>query len=709
MRPSDIHSPTARRVPALLLGLAALLFGVVALGLLRNDATALPGVLASGLAVLVLGLAAHTATRPTPRAALGLQAVATVNLALFVALTPFVVTTAQPPLTSDNAPAYAAFALWLLVSVIAFGLAFVRPAAVLRREALTGGVRVAALVLIALFWLWLLHLAHLLTFTVHPFALLPVYGWGAAVGIFALRWVERERRSWAFYVALGVASACLIRDITLSSTYYFLYETDAVGYFRYARFMFDPSISDIPIARTLNYPLVINLLLFPFNSALPVNADSFWRVVHVQIIVAAFAAGLLTYVLAKRDRALAVLAGIILATDIVWGAYQRWIFTESLTMSFLVISFAVIISHFARAQRLRTAELLAAGLLFGWTLTLRASNLYFAAAIVVIYLLFTRSIRKTTLVTVGIGLFLVAASLFNLWRFDAFRLSGQQGFFLGWPALGYQLYAPDNGPLSAQFTQEVAACHPDLDLTGIPADFVNWVIWQQIIPCYDNDLDVVTERFSAIFGEAFRRRPLDYLTTVARENVMLLAYPIRPTTPFVLQTTIEMFRDPLRPPVCTDTPASWCNPRPYPRDTHDPLLVAFANVSNVLVQPYLLLAPPGDLPPGRTEELYRYLAPPLTQPPAMIPAALGWFAMLGFTLLNTRGLRRFVVLVSAALVHYVILVVTAAMVYDVLNTRLLTAASPFFGLIAAVFFLTVAQKLRRLSSIRWRKVPPGGG
>ena len=652
------------------------------------------------LPVLVLALAGRVLAGRSSRGAGLVQAALTLNGALVAVLTPLIVSLTRTQAAGGQTLAYAGFAVWGAVSLALFALAFARPTLLAPESPLWARLRarpiwriVVALVIV-LFWLGVLRLTALLHLLVSPFALLPVYAGAAALGIGALWLVERDRRSWAFYLALSIAAACVIRDTVLSSTFYFLYETDSWGYLRYARYMFDPTTGNMPISRTLNYPLVINLLLFPFSSGQPISADWFWRVVHFQMLAAAFATGLLVYVLGKRDRTLALVAGVFLALDVVWGAYQRWVFTESLTMSFLVISLAVLVSHYTRAKRLRWYELLLAGILFGWTVTLRASNLYFAVAIVVFYLLFTRSPRKTVLVGAGIGLFLLAASLFNLWRFDAFRLSGQQGFFLGWPALGYHLYAPDNGPVSAQFAQEVGACRPELDLTTMEADWVNYFIWQQIIPCYNGDLEVVTERFSGIFGEAFRRRPLDYLTSVLRENAMLLAYPMRPTTPFVLQTTIEMFQNPLRQPACSDAIDSWCRYRPYPRDPYAPLLAGFASGTNFLVQPYLLVAPPGPLPPGRTEELYRYMSPPLTQPPSLVVATLAWLVMLGFTVYRTRGVRRFVVLVSAALIHYVILVVTAAMVYDILNSRLLTALTPFFALVSAAFFIEGARLLR---------------
>ena len=681
---------------------------------LRVNATQPLTLLFLALPVFALALSARLAMGSSSRAALLLQIAATLNLALVVVMTPLVISLTRTEAAGGETLIYMGFALWGLAGVVGFALCFARlsllaPDAPLWAHLRSRPVpRLLAVAGVVVFWLGALRLTALLHLLVSPFALLPVYVWAAALGIGALWLVERDRRSWAFYVALSVAAVCVIRDTALSSTFYFLYETDAVGYFRYARFMFDPTVADIPVTRTLNYPLVINLLLFPFNSGLPANADSLWRVIHFQMFAGALAAGLLVYVLGRRDRTFALVAGIFLALDVVWGAYQRWVFTESLTMSCLVFSLAVMVSHYHRARRLRWPELLLAGVLFGWTLTIRPSNVYFVLVVALIYFVLTRSVRKTAFVGLGIGLFLLAASLFNLWRFGGFHLSGQQGFFLGVPAFGYQLYAPDNGPVSAQFQQEMAACLPNLDLTAITIEQVNFAIFHRMLPCFDDDIEPLAGRFGAIFREGLSHNLGPYMATVLRENAVMLAYPIRLSTNFALQTTIEMFRDPLRPPTCGDAADSWCRYRPYDRDPRAPALAAFASATSFLTQPYLLLAPPGAMPAGHTAELYRYLLPPVTQPPALIPAVVAWFALLGFTVYSTRGQRRFVVLVSAALIHYVILTTTAAIVFDTSNTRYLALLTPFFELVSAAFFIVALSKLRSLwLRRRTRKDRPG--
>lgn len=664
------------------------------------------------LPVVALALAAQAMTGPAPRAAAVARGAVTTNLALVVILIPLVISLSRTEAARAQTLVYAGFALWGLGSLLLFAVSFAYPGWLIPDSPLwhslrtRRGLRWSVVAALVVFWLGVFRLTALLHLLVAPFALLPVYLWAAALGIVLLWLVERDRRSWAFYAALSLASACVIRDTVLSSTFYFLYETDAVGYFRYARFMFDPTVADIPVTRTMNYPLVINLLLFPFNSALPANADSLWRVIHVQMLVGALAVGLLVYVLGRRDRVFALVVGGILALDVVWGAYQRWVFTESLTMSFLVISLAVLVRHATRAERLRGPELLLAGVLFGWTLTIRPSNVYFALVILVVYLFVTRSLRKTAVVAAGIGLFLLAASLFNLWRFGGFHLSGQQGFFLGVPAFGYALYSPENGPTSAQFQQEMAACLPQLDLTAITIEQVNFAIFHQMLPCFDDDIQPLADRFGSLFREGVQRQPARYALAVLRENAVMLAYPIRLSTSFALQTTIEMFRDPLRPPTCGDSVESWCRYRPYPRDPQAPALAAFVGATSLFVQPYLLLAPPGDIPAGHTHALYRYLLPAVDPPPALVPAVLAWLAQLAFVVARTRGLRRFVVLVSAALIHYVLLTTAAAIVFDTSNTRYLALLTPFFSLIAAAFFIELAGLLRAVWR-RWQTRAPG--
>ena len=67
---------------------------------------------------------------------------------------------------------------------------------------------------------------------------------------------------------------------------------------------------------------------YPFLNAITASASGPVRLVWLQIAVGAIAAGALVYVVWRANRALAIVIGILLVSDLVWGAISRNVMTE---------------------------------------------------------------------------------------------------------------------------------------------------------------------------------------------------------------------------------------------------------------------------------------------------------------------------------------------------------------------------------------------
>jgi dolichyl-phosphate-mannose--protein O-mannosyl transferase len=168
---------------------------------------------------------------------------------------------------------------------------------------------------------------------------------------------------------------------------------------------------------------------YPFFNALTASANDPLRLVWLQIVIGALAAGALVYVIWRTNRALAIVAGILLVSDLVWGAISRNVMTEGLFVSFNALSLALVVSHYQRRSRISNWELLLAGIFYGWAFIFRPSSLFLTLVFVPLYLWLTRSWLKAAWVASGFLLIYTALGLFNLWSGGQFRLMGQTGYY----------------------------------------------------------------------------------------------------------------------------------------------------------------------------------------------------------------------------------------------------------------------------------------
>jgi 4-amino-4-deoxy-L-arabinose transferase-like glycosyltransferase len=415
---------------------------------------------------------------------------------------------------------------------------------------------------------------------------------------------------------------------------------------------------------------------YPFFNALAASATDPLRLVWLQIVIETIAAGALVYVLWRANRALAIVAGILLVSDMVWGAISRNVMTEGLFVSFNALSLALVVSHYQRRSRISNWELLLAGIFYGWAFIFRPSSLFLTLVFVPLYLWMTRSWLKTAWVASGFLLIYTALGLFNLWSGGQFRLMGQTGYYTGSPLFVYRLFSPDNGPASRQLDQYLGRCMPGVDYANLMEPTAggaknNDILYGQFIPCLRNhglDLDETSQLMTRSYQEAITHRPLYYTGVIFREGITFLKY----NAPYVLRFYLK----PELNNQCEDYP--WCDQirqGRYSWGNDIPLARFYEKAATKLYQIYLVPIVP-----------LSWLLPY----DDYLPFAVAWVLLMVFLLLTTRADERFMVLVILLFVHYIVLSVVAG--YGFLE-RYGSVLTPFYILLSATALTKLGEYL----------------
>jgi 4-amino-4-deoxy-L-arabinose transferase-like glycosyltransferase len=405
---------------------------------------------------------------------------------------------------------------------------------------------------------------------------------------------------------------------------------------------------------------------YPFFNALTASAADPLRLVWLQIVIAALASGALVYVLWMANRALAVIAGLLLVSDLVWGAISRNVMTEGLFVSFNVLSLALVVSHYQRRPQISNWELLLAGMFYGWAFIFRPSSLFLTFVFIPLYLWMIRSWIKTTWLAVGFLSIYVALGLFNLWAGGQFRLMGQTGYYTGSPLFVYRLFSPGNGQASRQLDQYLSRCMPGVDYAHMMEPTAggaknNDILYGQFIPCLRNnglDLDETSQLMTQSYQEAIMHRPLYYSGVIFREGITFLKY----NAPYILRFYLK----PELNNQCEDYP--WCDHirrARYSWGNDIPLARFYEKAATKLYQIYLVPIVP-----------LSWLLPY----DDYLPFVVAWILLMGFLLLTTQADERFMVLVILLFIHYIVLSVVAG--YGFLE-RYGSVLTPFYIVLSA--------------------------
>jgi hypothetical protein len=410
---------------------------------------------------------------------------------------------------------------------------------------------------------------------------------------------------------------------------------------------------------------------YPFFNAVTDSASNPLILVWLQVLIGALAVGWLVYVLAKINPTLALVIGLLLTIDLVWGAINRNVMTEGLFVSFNILSLAFLVSHYERRGAISMWELFLVGLLYGWTFIFRPSSLFLTFLIIPLYLWFTRSWRKTAAVSGGMLAMYLVLGLFNLWSGGEFRLMGQSGYYTGSPLFVYRLFTPENGSASQQLDDYLSGCMPDVDYSNLMEPAAggtknNEVLYGQILPCltsYGLSLDQTSDLITQAYVEGIKTRPIYYAAVLIREGTTFLKYNV----PYILRFYLK----PEQNNRCSDY--DWCeNIRQgrYSWGAGLPFARLYERAATKLFQIHLLLIQPLNLVLPQNSNL---------------PFLAAWLIFIAFLLLATRGSTRFLVIACLLFIHYLILSVISG--YGFLE-RYASILTPFYIILSGTALVT---------------------
>ncbi len=476
---------------------------------------------------------------------------------------------------------------------------------------------------------------------------------------------KRSTAKQAWIITLIFASLVFMRNLAQWWAFSFGYYRDSNLYVSLGQTLFQRGG---PFARgVVSFP-------YPFLNAVSQSWVHPGRLVFLQILIGAIAAGVLLYVIARSDRLLAVLAGILLLLDLVWGAINRNVMTEGLFVSFNVLSLVVLVSHHQRRKAVSAWELFLAGILYGWTFIFRPSSLFLTILIIPLYLWLTGSWRKTASLAGGFLAIFLALGSFNAWSSGEFRLMGQSGYYTGSPLFVYRLFLPENGPASQELDRYLSSCMPGEDYanmmeTSAGGTVNNEILYGKFIPClqsHDLSLDQASDLMTQAYVEGITNRPVYYAGVITAEGIRFLRYNV----PLILRFYLK----PEQNNRCTEYP--WCESIRHSRYSWGaglPLARFYERAATKAFQVYLL----GIQPLG----IFLPEASPL-------PVAAAWLIMIIFLLVATRGSMRFLVIACLLWIHYLILSVVAG--YGFLE-RYSSVLTPFYIILSAA---TMAALIR---------------
>ncbi|MEA3439165.1 MAG: hypothetical protein U9R58_02680 [Chloroflexota bacterium] len=474
----------------------------------------------------------------------------------------------------------------------------------------------------------------------------------------------------ALMIAAFFTVLILLRDALILWAFSFGYYRDSNLYVNLGRTLFQKSG---PFSTgVVSFP-------FPFLNAITFSSGSPLRLIGLQILIGAIAAGGLIYVISRKNPLLACAIGVMFVFDFVWGAINRNVMTEGLYVSFIVLSLALLLSHYDRRSTVSSWELLAAGIFYGWAFIFRPSNLFLTLIIVPLYFWLTRSWRKTALLTSGFLIIYLALGLFNLWSSGEFRLMGQSGYYTGSPLFVYRLFSPDNGPVSQEIDRELSACYPEEDYanamdTTAGGTKNNEILYGEFIPCLKNSghtLDQISDMFTQAYIEGILRRPTYFAGVLAREGITFIKYNSPTILRFYLKPELNNrcqeydWCEDIR-----DGRFSWGNKLPF--------VSIYEKAGTKVFQLYLV-------PVGLLSTILwdnQYLA-----------VALSGIAMVVFLLLATRGRVRFLVIATLLLLGYIVLSVISG--YGFL-ARYASVVTPFYIVLSATTLVALGKLLWNL-------------
>jgi hypothetical protein len=268
-----------------------------------------------------------------------------------------------------------------------------------------------------------------------------------------LRGVYDSRYTWWLLLALGV-----VRVVVFLLAYPPARGADSTDYFLYAA-QFEglkaPNVFELiyPL-----YPLLMYLTHYVLGSI-------YW-LIGLQLVMSAVQGVMFYWAIRPYSPALAFGVALMILADAQTGILYNFSSTEPPYMFLLNLSFCVFLIQLKRpSSRWVQAGDVALGVLLVLTLLMRPVGRYLIVPFGVLFLVGTRSWRRTAVVAASYGIALLASVLFNQIVFDRLELNGGGTFMLNRPLVVSGLLLAGNGPASARLVELRAACPTDSNRT----------------------------------------------------------------------------------------------------------------------------------------------------------------------------------------------------------------------------------------------------
>jgi hypothetical protein len=432
----------------------------------------------------------------------------------------------------------------------------------------------------------------------------------------------------------------LLRNAMLIWLYGYSFFPDSTLYIHLGNTFFSTGYLDPKV--TFPYPLI---------NAITSSYSHPYNLLFLQAILTACIGGFFVYVIAKHSRLLAFLIGFLFVFDLVWGGFSRSFLTDSLFGAFNLLCLGILLDHFDRRGGLGHWDLLIAGLIYGWTLLFRPSNIFLVLLLVPTYVFLTHSWKKTaTLILGGIVIFMTAGFI-NLRGTGTFYiLSNKDSYtntYLAFPLFVYNLYSPENGKASLELNSYLTRCYPGENVStkvnrsvGDAVDSANNMnlILKGIVPCIKNNApnqSLAQTIFQQAYLEALFHNPLKFTRTIIQENAIFFRY----NDPYILRLILDSNKN----YGCNDI--SWCgfiNKSRLSWNYHIQYYSLYEKAATKILQVYL--APVGLIAAASPERNF-------------LPFNIAWFGMVLFLIIFTRGRERFLAISSFIILQYTSLTV----------------------------------------------------
>ncbi len=329
-------------------------------------------------------------------------------------------------------------------------------------------------------------------------------------------------RDWAL-LALAAAVFCLAvgaswhQMLALSTPI----ASDTGSYWKTLPDLIEPTPGFVS-ARTPFYQLIV--------AVLDTSGASGRSLLALHVGARAVACAGVAWMLGRRSLWAAVVVGTLLALDPVSATMSIVYLTESLYTTGLMLSVMLVIGQLQRAGTVRPSELLAAGIVFGWTFLFRPAGMALIGPVLVAYAIGRRSLSSAGVVLTGFSLVAVSVALLNLIRSGVFAIAAT-GPYLAYPLFVQGLLDADNGPASAAMVARLQECRPGWDHRTITASSSNVDIQGKVWPCFEDDLDVKNRgrgvyrpAFGAQFRDAYVEAMVAHPATFVRKMLLEMAH-----------------------------------------------------------------------------------------------------------------------------------------------------------------------------------------